>query len=286
MFAPTKTWRKWHRKVNQNQRRYAVTSALAASAVAPLVMARGHRVEEVAEIPLVLSDSVNGVTKTANAEKILRKHGAFPDVDHAKNSRKIRSGKGKMRNRRHVMRRGPLVVYAQDDGISKAFCNIPGVELAHVDRLNLLDLAPGGHLGRFIIWTQGAFEKLNELYGTPRRDASLKKGSRMPRNIVTNADITRIINSDEVQSVVRGPIKQPFVSRQKKNPLKNLGVMNKLNPYAKVTRRAEIRAQQERAAAKAAGKAIARAKPSAAVKANKKSFGKHLASFENADYGC
>lgn len=44
MFAPTKTWRRWHRKVNINQRRFAVCSALAASAVVPLVMARGHRV--------------------------------------------------------------------------------------------------------------------------------------------------------------------------------------------------------------------------------------------------
>ena len=43
MFAPTKTWRKWHVKVNQNQRRFAVVSALAASALPSLVLARGHR---------------------------------------------------------------------------------------------------------------------------------------------------------------------------------------------------------------------------------------------------
>ena len=28
MFAPTKIWRKWHRKINVNQRRYALVSAL------------------------------------------------------------------------------------------------------------------------------------------------------------------------------------------------------------------------------------------------------------------
>merc|ERR1711962_42010 len=33
MFAPTKTWRRWHRPINQKQRRYAVCSALAASAI-------------------------------------------------------------------------------------------------------------------------------------------------------------------------------------------------------------------------------------------------------------
>ena len=56
MFAPLKTWRRWHRKVNVNQRRYAVCSALAASAVTPLVMARGHRVDELPCLPLVVSD--------------------------------------------------------------------------------------------------------------------------------------------------------------------------------------------------------------------------------------
>ena len=68
-----------------------------------------------------------------------------------------------MRNRRYTLRKGPLVVYANDGGITKAFRNLPGVELAHVDRLNLLQLAPGGHLGRFCIWTKSAFERLDKV---------------------------------------------------------------------------------------------------------------------------
>merc|ERR1719199_1839754 len=47
MYAPLRTWRKWHRKVNLNQKRNAVASALAASACTPLVMARGHHVDNV-----------------------------------------------------------------------------------------------------------------------------------------------------------------------------------------------------------------------------------------------
>lgn len=41
MFAPTKTWRRWHRKINTNQKRYAICSALAASALPALVMSKG-----------------------------------------------------------------------------------------------------------------------------------------------------------------------------------------------------------------------------------------------------
>ena len=50
MFAPTKIWRKWHRKINVNQRRYAVVSALAASALPALVMARGHKISAVPQV--------------------------------------------------------------------------------------------------------------------------------------------------------------------------------------------------------------------------------------------
>merc|ERR1739838_586042 len=58
MFAPTKTYRRWHRKVNVAQKRYAIASAIAATGVPALVMAKGHRVDHVAELPLVISDKI------------------------------------------------------------------------------------------------------------------------------------------------------------------------------------------------------------------------------------
>ena len=62
------------------------------------------------------------------------------DVEKARASRNLRRGKGKMRNRRYVTRKGPLVVYSGDSGISRAFRNIPGVELQSVESLNLLQV--------------------------------------------------------------------------------------------------------------------------------------------------
>merc|ERR1711943_45101 len=164
MFAPTKTWRRWHRRVNLNQKRMAVCSALAASALPSLVMARGHKIDQVPECPLVVEDSVEAVDKTVAAMKVLAALGASDDVEKSKASRQVRSGKGKMRNRRYVQRRGPLVVYGEDNGIKKAFRNISGVEVSSVESLNLLQLAPGGHLGRFVIFTENALSKLDGLY--------------------------------------------------------------------------------------------------------------------------
>jgi large subunit ribosomal protein L4e len=260
MFAPTKTWRKWHVKVNQNQRRFAVVSALAASALPSLVLARGHRVEQIEEVPLVIEDAAEAFTKTKQAVTLLKSLHAYADVVKVSNSRKLRAGKGKLRNRRHRQRRGPLVVYNEDNGIVKAFRNLPGVELVNVRRLNLLQLAPGGHLGRFVIWTHAAFALLDEVFGTFETASVHKKDYlyvdgfiqdsnmfiipySLPTAKISNPDVTRLINSDEIQSVVR-PAGQKVQKRpwtQKKNPLVNKAVLFRLNPYAKTLRRQELR---------------------------------------------
>jgi len=251
MFAPTRTWRKWHRKINTNQKRFAVTSALAASALPSLVLARGHKISQVAEIPLVVDDTFESIQRTKQAIKSLTTLGAFDDVQKAKDSKKLRAGKGKLRDRRHVARRGPLVVYSEDNGLVQACRNLPGVELCNVEALNLLQLAPGGHMGRFIIWTQGAFNKLNSIWGSINRAPAQKSGFMLPRNTMTNSDITRLINSDEVQSKVRDPKKIVKGSRLHKNPLKNLGVKVRLNPYAAHLARSEKLSADRRAAGKA-----------------------------------
>merc|ERR1712194_765098 len=170
------------------------------------------------------------VQKTKQALEILKKIGCEEELQRVLDSRKVRAGKGKMRNRRYVMRRGPLVVYNEDNGIVRAMRNIPGVETACVDRLNLLKLAPGGNFGRFIIWTEGAFEKLTEIYGDVGSVAPLKKGYNLPRAQMENADVSRIINSDEVQSVLKPKLEAPKKFGGKKNPLKNKMVMARLNP--------------------------------------------------------
>jgi len=249
MFAPTKIWRQWHKKVSVNQRRYAVSSALAATAVSALVFARGHRIDAVPELPLVLSDSLNSISKTKDAKAVLKRVGAIADVEKAKDSKKIRRGVGKSRNRRYVQRKGPLVVYDASEGLDKAFRNIPGVDLALVDNLSLLDLAPGGHLGRFIIWTKGAFEKLDSLFGTYEEGAQFKSGFNLPRSFLSNADLARIINSDEIQSIIKPAVTAAPVLPKKSNPLRNSAAKIALNPYhATVKAREEAKAKADKAA--------------------------------------
>merc|ERR1740138_1381057 len=89
--------------------------------------------------------------------------------------------------------------------------------------MNLLKLAPGGNFGRFVIWTEGAFKKLDEV-------CTSKKGYSLPRPQMENADVARIINSTEVQSILRPKVEAPKKFAIKKNPLVNSAIMAKLNP--------------------------------------------------------
>jgi large subunit ribosomal protein L4e len=251
MFNPTTTWRRWHRKVNLTQRRHAVASAVAASAVPSLVLARGHRINQLPEVPFVV-DSLN-FAQTHEVIELFNKFGLQEELEKVKETRKVRPGQGKYRNRRYKTRKGPLVVFGNEDNlIQQSARNIPGVELIHVDRLNLLQLAPGGHLGRLIVWTASAFKRLNHIFGLLNQPAQGKKGYVLQRPLLVNANLARIVNSNEVQSVVRPKQKNVQLhDRQKKNPLKNRTKMNFLNPYDKERRAAEKQAHADNKANRA-----------------------------------
>lgn len=252
MFAPLKTWRKWHRKINKTQKRHAVASALAASAVAPLVLARGHNVNEVPELPLVI-DSLN-VDSTKALLTTLHKVGAAGDLARVRASKTSRAGQNKMRYSRFKMAKGPLLVYGDENPqLKRTARNLPGVDTCSVHRLNLLQLAPGGHLGRFVIFTQDAFNHLNHVFGTYREKSIQKTGYTLNRGMMACADLARIINSDQVQGKLRA-VRHNTVARKttNKNPLKNRTLMQKLNPYSKVQRALEAKDVETRRAARKA----------------------------------
>lgn len=275
MFNPTVTWRRWHRKVNLTQRRHAVASAIAASAVPSLVLARGHRVNQVAEVPLVVDTLAYDNTKDVIA--VLSRLGLKAELEKVRETKKVRAGQGKYRNRRYKTRKGPLVVFTNEDRlITQTSRNIPGVETCHVDRLNLLQLAPGGHLGRLIVWTKPAFERLNHIFGTLTTPGVGKKGYVLERPLLQNANLARLVNSTEVQSVVRPKQKNVQIhDRQKRNPLRNKAKMNFLNPFDKERKAAETKA----AAAAKTTRDERKKKRAAARKSFRKNGRKFIATF-------
>jgi len=185
----------------------AVQDSFNAEAAVAAAMARGHRIGDVAEFPAVVSDGLESVQKTKVALETLKVLGCGEELQRVIDSKKVRAGKGKMRNRRYVMRRGPLVVYNEDNGIVRAMRNIPGVETACVDRLNLLKLAPGGHVGRLCVWSKSAFESLQGRFS----------GKSLPK-VLMMRDLQSLINDDAIQAVIN-PQKSTSKVPRKRNLL-------------------------------------------------------------------
>jgi len=111
-----------------------------------------------------------------------------------------------------------MVYSGQNFHIIKALRNVPGIEVVHVIRLNFLKLAPVGHVGRFILWTEDAFKELNNIFDTHKFVVKQKQGYVLPTREVTSPDLRRIINSIEIQTAIRGK-KNCFLSQNSKKKL-------------------------------------------------------------------
>lgn len=71
---------------------------------------------------------------------MLKGIGAYEDIEKVKASRSIRAGQGKMRNRRYVQKRGPLIVY-KSDGKTMMTCFAFSTHnlLCQIDRAKLIE---------------------------------------------------------------------------------------------------------------------------------------------------
>jgi large subunit ribosomal protein L4e len=162
---PPRSEKKIVKRIPKKEARFALLSAIAATASKDVITSRGHRIEDVPEIPLIVTDKIEELTKTSEVEAALTNLGVFSDLYRVKASRKIRAGKGKRRGRKTKQAIGPLIVVAENKGIFDAANNLLGVTVSKVNDLNAEMLAPGTHPGRLTLWTNGALEQLDKLYG-------------------------------------------------------------------------------------------------------------------------
>lgn len=156
---------------------------------------------------MVINDGLECVKRAKTLCEILKSVGLGPELQKVIETKKNRSTTGKWRGRRKMERLGPLIVYNENNGIKYACQSIPGVKACHFKRLNVLDLAPGGRFGRMVVWTEGAIKGLHDYYGNYTVGETKLCKFHLPRAKMMNPDLAFIINSTEVQSVLR-PKKQ------------------------------------------------------------------------------
>jgi len=162
---PPRVEKRIEKKIPKKEMRLALKSAVAATASKEIVSSRGHVVDEVPDFPLVVVDEIQGLKKTQEVRDALIRLGVWPDIYRVKESRKVRAGKGKRRGRRIKEAVGPLLVIAENEGVIEAARNIPGMDVATLNSLNIELLAPGTHSGRLTVWTNSAFQRLETMFG-------------------------------------------------------------------------------------------------------------------------
>mgnify|MGYP000038166658 CR=1 FL=1 len=159
---PPKVEKVWEIKINKKERKLAIRSALAATAMKELVISRGHRVPEKLTLPIIVVKNFESLKKTSQVREALINLGLSEELERA-SRKKIRSGKGKMRGRKYKKPKSILIVVSDPKApVIKAAKNLPGVDVVAVEFLNAELLAPGAHPGRLTIFTQEALKKLKE----------------------------------------------------------------------------------------------------------------------------
>ncbi len=160
---PPRPERNWAQKINKKELRIARQSALAATACAECARARGHQFNDSVSFPIVVEDEMAFLKGTSEVVEVFEKIGISYDLERAKEGRKIRAGRGKMRNRKYRTPVSVLIVVSneeRDAPIFKSAANLPGVTIEEVRTLNTSILAPGGDAGRLTVYTKSAIEAI------------------------------------------------------------------------------------------------------------------------------
>ncbi len=154
-----------HKKINKKERILALCSAIAATKSSDIVASRGHKLDQVKALPLIVSDDIERVSKTKELIQIITSLGLLPDLQRL-DSRKRRSGQSRLRGRTKKVGKSVLFVVHDSKEIAKAVGTIPGVEAKKARELSVLDLAPGSDPIRLVVYSMSAIKDIAEIRST------------------------------------------------------------------------------------------------------------------------
>ncbi len=152
-----------YKKINKKEIKLAKLSAIALTSNKDYIVKRGHRISDETlkniTFPIVMEDDIETITRAKDAITILKNIGLYDDILRAKEGKKIRAGRGKMRNRTYKQPKSVLIVGSSQESL-RAFASLPGIDVASLNSLSIRKLAPGGNPGRLTIYTEGIIEKM------------------------------------------------------------------------------------------------------------------------------
>lgn len=235
---PPKSEKIWAEKLNVNENRKAIRSAMAATLDKTLVEARGHKVPE--NYPFVMDDDFEKITKTKELKESLLKLG-FEEELKRSSVKKIRAGRGKSRGRPYKKKKGLLIVVSERCPLVGAAKSMPGVDVVEIRNLNTELLAPGTDVGRVTLFTKKSLDLLEkEKYFVLRR--------RLPKARTTKTTSKKIIHTEEDIDVKKTEEKETKTKKasktttkksSKKAPVKKATAAKKKKSTKKTTKKKE-----------------------------------------------
>ncbi len=137
-------------KINSNEIKIAMHSAIASTAKKEIVTKRYSRLNEFeGNIPFIISDIKD--IKTKQFIEILKKI-LGDNYEVALQKKNVRAGVGKMRNRKYKFNAGLLLVKSSEEKI-----NLKGIDIVSANELQISDLYP---LGRLTLYTEKSLKEL------------------------------------------------------------------------------------------------------------------------------
>src|ERR687893_1277517 len=146
---PPVSWKNIYKKVNKKEKLLALCSAIAATANADLIRKRGHRFSNKIQLPIIVSNKIESITKSKDLEKILIKIGLEDDLKRT-HVRRIKSVHKNDTNRRSAL--SVLIIVSNDDNVGRLNNSLPGIAVKTVKSVSVLDLAPGSKPARLTIF--------------------------------------------------------------------------------------------------------------------------------------
>ncbi len=147
-------------KINKKELKKAFASSISATGKKEILFGRYNRLEgEIKNLPIIVDSKITQL-KTKEMISSLKNLLGENLFDIALSSKKIRSGKGKLRGRKYKKSAGVLLVLGDGESIKTKV-----VDSKSVNKLGLNDLAKGG-LGRLTVYTEQAIRDLGNLRKT------------------------------------------------------------------------------------------------------------------------
>ena len=165
---PPKASKIWDLKMNVQERRKAIRSAIAATMNPEIVKRRGHTAES-----FVVEHKIEDLKKAKEVYDFLAKAGLEKELERIAEKR-IRAGKGKTRGRPYKKKKGPPLLVSKNCVLSITARNLQGIEVCIVKNLNAEVLAPGTDAGRLTVWSDKALDIMDKeklFFASVRRES-------------------------------------------------------------------------------------------------------------------